>query len=196
MQRDFVGALFFAGRTACSSFHEDFSEDDFSGYRRDVGIFHLYGCQPVSLRNTKIKGKIGEDEIMNRRDVERCLSRFKISEPGPDLRDKVLLKARAVWEENGETIPVHIYSFRLLKNCAYALAGVILLSVVALNVKKPMTGKLPGSELAISKHIEKESETKIFSAAKNTTQVVKNERRVVKSKPGPEIVKHFENDAK
>ena len=128
-------------------------------------------------------------------DIEKHLSRFKMKEPGPDLKYRVLLRAKAVWAESRKPAVAHATGFRLLRNYTYILAGIILLGVITLSVKKPMTGKLPGSEPAISKHIEKESETKISSAAKNTTQVVKNEHRAVKNKPGPEIAKHIENDS-
>ncbi|MFA5394098.1 MAG: hypothetical protein WC081_01630 [Candidatus Ratteibacteria bacterium] len=114
-------------------------------------------------------------------DIEKYLSRFKINEPGPDLKQRVLLKAKSAWKESGETVPVYVHNFKLWRNCAYALAGVILLSVITLKVTQKAVVKPSDSKPMIARQIEQKNETKIF--------------RSVKKESGPEVIKHVENDS-
>lgn len=133
---------------------------------------------------------------MNRYDIEKYLSRFKINEPGPDLKYKVLLRAKAAWAEARKPAAAYPVGFRLRWNYVYIFAGVILLGVITLSIEKPMPGKLTGGKPAISKYTEEKIlETKISPAAKNTTRIVKNERGAVRNKPEPEITKYIENDS-
>ena len=90
---------------------------------------------------------------MKYNDIEKELSHFKIKEPNQNLRDKILLKARTVWTEKHR---VPVFTFRLIRNYAYGLAMLLLISIVSSKIDSFLTDRVvDGRTVSVTKNVEK-----------------------------------------
>ena len=90
---------------------------------------------------------------MKYKDIEKELSNFTFKEPQNNLRVQVLLKARTVWIKKHQ---VPIFTFRLIRNYAYGLAMLLLISIVSSKIDSSLTFKLIGGKtVLVAKNIEK-----------------------------------------
>ncbi|MBU0534228.1 MAG: hypothetical protein KJ887_05495 [Candidatus Omnitrophica bacterium] len=90
---------------------------------------------------------------MKYNDIEKELSHFTLKEPEHNLKVQVLRKARTAWFEKQ---PVPVFTFRLIRNYAYGLAMLLLISIVSLKIDNSLTDKLIGGKTTlVAKTIEK-----------------------------------------
>lgn len=90
---------------------------------------------------------------MKYNNIEKELSNFTFKEPEDNLRDKVLLKAKSAWTEKYRA---PVFTFRLLRNYAYGLAMLLLISIVSSKIDISLTDKLIGGKtILVAKTIEK-----------------------------------------
>jgi hypothetical protein len=108
---------------------------------------------------------------MERDAVEKKLYRFKIKEPAADLKHKVLLRAKAAWKEGEEPVVVSSGRFRLLRNCAGALAGAVLLVVITLTIYQRPVVKSPAIQSVIAVHTSEGGAPEIPRTAREKPRV-------------------------
>lgn len=90
---------------------------------------------------------------MKYNDFEKELSNLTIKEPVPNLRDKALLKAKTAWIEKYR---IPIFTSRLIRNYAYGLTMLFLISIVSSKIDNFLTNKLiDGNTTSAFKTIEK-----------------------------------------
>ncbi len=80
---------------------------------------------------------------MDHRDIEEHLSGLQLKEPRQDLRHRVLLRATSVWEEDQA---IRIRSFRLVRQYAYVLVLLLLLSITSSKIDGVLTDRLIGED--------------------------------------------------
>lgn len=90
---------------------------------------------------------------MKYNDIEKELSSFTLKGPNRDLKGMVLLKARTVWakEQHAPVSPS-----KLIRNYAYALATLLLISITSSKIDSFLTDKLlDGKTILAAKSAEK-----------------------------------------
>ncbi len=90
---------------------------------------------------------------MEYKDIERYLSSFKIKEPKEELKDKVLLQSKSVWDKKEE------FSFRFnlslfAKGYACALTLVLIVSIISAKIDSSLTDNLLNGRITVVKRVE------------------------------------------
>lgn len=93
---------------------------------------------------------------MKYNDIEKDLSSFTFKEPNQNLKDVSLLKARTVWAKE-QHVPV--FPSKLIRNYAYALATLFLISIISSQIDLCLTNKLiDGKIKLVVKALEKSND--------------------------------------
>ncbi len=86
-------------------------------------------------------------------DIEKELSLFALKEIGSSLKDKVLERARNVWTAKQQN---PVFTFKLIRNYAYALATLLVISITSSKIDLFLTDKLiDGKTISVTKTIGK-----------------------------------------
>ncbi|MDD5455085.1 MAG: hypothetical protein PHW62_06285 [Candidatus Ratteibacteria bacterium] len=86
-------------------------------------------------------------------DIEKKLSLFALKEADGNLKGKVLEQARNAWTAKQRS---PVFTFGLIRNYAYALAILILISITSSKIDISLTDKLiDGKTISFAKTIEK-----------------------------------------
>lgn len=131
---------------------------------------------------------------MKYNDIEKELSNFTFKEPKHNLRDKILLKARTVWAEKHQ---VPVFTFRLIRNYAYGLAMLFLISIVSSRIDSSLTDKLiDGKTILVAKNIEKNNDIgnfcSDFGIDCKTYKLLANMVKIEESETKPTVFEQLE----